>query len=286
MKKKRNSEWKVTASIWWLEFRSIFLSSRWVVVTLITYFMVKFYLQPLISFADIYDLSICPAVIPLLYSNTIFISMGMFVIIFMMSNFPVKDSLQRYVLVRSSGKAWINGQILALISLAVVWLIELQLSILLCLGERSDWSEWGQLWWTLASGKLAEYGFMGLANAEESILQFYTPFQASIWSSVLILLTTVIFGEIIFLLDGILQHYVGEIILAFWSLLWFVIGIFQIDNLRFLRVLSPKNYLDIGVYVNKWEKSVQMLGILIGFILLFYILIRFCNYKKIITCEE
>lgn len=285
MGRKIWNEIRKTIHVWWFEFRGIVFSSRWVVLSIITFFMIKFYLGSLIDFAQTYELGIYPAGIPFLFADTLFSSLGMFILIFMMSVFPITNHLQQNVLLRSGNRIWANGQMLTIMTLAIVWLAETQIFVCIIFGSCLDFSGWGKVWSTAASGKILEYGFYSMVTVSTDILQGYTPLQAVLTSMLFIWLMAIIFGEIIFCVDGLCHNYLGEILLSIWGLIWLVVGIFKLDYLAFIKPFSPKNWLDISRYVNNETALIQSLSYMIGIIIILYLINRILIHNKVIALK-
>lgn len=272
--------------IWWFEFRMIVCSSRWLVLSIITFFLVKFYLIDVFTFADAYGLKDYPAAFAFLFTDYTFVSLGMLILIFMMSVFPVKNRLQQNILFRSGNFSWITGQFLAMATIAVVWILEIQLFICLVFGKRMDFSGWGKLWKTIETGKYLEYGFSMNISVSNGVIEAYEPWQAILFSMILVWLMAVLFGEFIFCIDGICKNYIGEIILALWSFMWILVGNFHMmEKWEFIKKITPKKWIDISRYVESDDLLRESLGMMIFLMIVLYILSLFFAKKKIITPE-
>lgn len=272
--------------VWWFEFRGIVFSTRWLLLSVITFFLVKFYLNEFVFFARTYELGIYPAALISLFTDIGFVSLGMLILIFMMSVFPIVNHLQQNVLLRSGNRIWVNGQMLTMITMALLWIVEIQVFICIIFGKNLDFSGWGKAWGTAATGKLVDYGVASAVTISSEVIQGYTPLQAVLTSALFVWMMAIIYGEIIFCVDGLCNNYVGEIILTVWSLMWLIVGNFHmLEEVPIIKKLSPQNWLDISRYVNNPSKFAQSLGMMLGVILIFYIINRILIHKKIIAVK-
>lgn len=275
-----------TTRIWWFEFRMIFFSVKWIVISIFTFFLVKFYLEDVIVFADAFGLKDYPAVLPFLFADYGFISLGMIILIFIMSVFPIRNHLQQGVLVRSGDYCWVTGQFLTAVSVALLWILEIQAFILLEFGGRSDFTGWKKLWGTIAVGKHLDYGFSVGISVSEKVVNGYGPLQAILVSMLFVSFMAILYGEFIFCVDGICGNHIGEVILAVWSLMWLVVDNFHmLENFKILKTISPKNWLDIGRYAGQKELLLKNFSLMLALVIGLYILSIFLVKKKIIETE-
>lgn len=269
--------------VWWFEFRNIVCSSRWLVLSIISFLMLQFYLEEIIKFAKDYDLTVYPAALPFLFADGTFSSLGMLVLIFLVSVFPVTNHLQQNVLLRSGCKIWGNAQMLTIVSLVLLWIAEMQIFICLMIGGNLSFSGWGKAWGTCAAGLLKEYGYVNAIGVSQKVIMAYEPGQALGRSILLIWLTGIIFGEFIFCVDGVCKNFIGEIILSIWSLAWLVISNFSaLADSPVLRRISPANWLDIEHFIGNSRNYLWILLTMCGIILFFYLLNHLLIHKKVI----
>jgi hypothetical protein len=261
-------------------------SSRFLIVSVFTFLLVHFYLKLLLDFAGDFNLGVYPAALPFLFSDQSFVSLGILLLVFLFSGSPLNDEIQKGILMRSKSGAWCHGQILAIATTVFLWLVEIQLFVCLQIGKLLDFSGWGKAWGTCASGKSFELGYDMNLSVSQDIITKYTPAQAILLCGLFVFLTGVVFGEIIFVLDGITGHPIGEILLSVWGLAYLVISnIRWFDQITFLQKFSPKNWLSINRYATGSSGLYSNL-ILICVIIVFlfasaHILVR----KKIIMPE-
>ncbi|MCM1192208.1 MAG: hypothetical protein NC123_12965 [Butyrivibrio sp.] len=261
--------------VWWFELRTVLLSGRWVVLTMVSFMLMGFYLKPILQFAEVYDLKLCPAVFPHFFGDSVFSSLGMLLLIFMTSVFPITGHIQQGILMRSGNRCWVNGQFLTDITLVLLWLGEMLLFICAIIGGRLSFQGWGKVWGSFGGESARNLGFDSYADISMEIILGYTPLQAVLMSMLFVWLTGILFGEFIFCVDGLCRNYIGEILLAVWGFGNLLIASFgNLSEIGFLRMLSPVSWLDISRYIGNPVRVGRVLLVMGGLILLFYIFNR------------
>lgn len=257
--------------VWLFELRSIVLSYKWLVLSLISFMLVSLYMKNIVSFADTYDLGVYPAALAFFFEDYTFCNIGMLALIFVMSTFPVTNKLQQGVLLRSGRLTWAAGQMFTVVTVSVLWFIEMMLFVCILLGEHLDLSGWGQVWGSL-SGDMSSGADVGITVSKRVILGF-KPWEAVLISAVFVVLTGAIYGLIIFCIDGLTKSYVGEVLLSVWSMAWIVIGSFEFiaDN-RYIRMFSPRNWLSLDKYIGNQGDIYINIGIMTGIIAVLWLL--------------
>ena len=236
--------------VWWYELRRVILSYNWLVLTIISYILVSMYMQGVMDFANIYDLKVYPAALAFFFEDYTFCNVGMLVLVFAMSTFPVTDKLQEGVLMRCGRLTWAIGQLCAIVSVVLVWLVEMQLMVCITIGEYIDFSSWGQVWGSFSENGIATGMMSGGIMISMKTLLGFEAWQAVLLSFLFVGLTGIIYGLIIFCLDGLTGKNLGELVLSIWSLGWIVVGSFDfLSENRVIRSLSPRNWLNLEQYV-------------------------------------
>ena len=272
--------------VWWFEFRCILFSSRFLVLSLVSFLLVHFYMEETLKFAEEYDLAMYPAAISFLFADGTFACLGILLVIFMLSVFPVTNHLQQNVLIQSGSRIWCSAQMFTIVSVVLVWLVELQLFILILIGDKMDFSGWGKVWGSCANGTAREFGYLGAFSVPRAVLMSYQPGEALFLSLLFVFLMGVLFGEFIFFIDSICNHAVGEILLSAWSFCYLIVANFQqLQGVWILQKLSPKNWLDITRYAGYPEGVREAVVIMSGLIVLFFILNQFIVKKKIVMIK-
>lgn len=261
--------------VWWFELRTVLLSGRWVVLTLVSFVLLGLYLKQLLLFAEVYDLKLCPAALPHFFGDPVFSSLGMLLLVFLTSVFPITGHIQQGILMKSGNRCWVNGQFLADVTLVLTWLCEMFLFICVIIGGRISFQGWGKVWGSFAGETARNLGFDSHAHISMEIILGYTPLQAVLMSTLFVWLTGILFGEFIFCVDGLCRNYIGEILLAVWGFGNLLIASFgKLSEISFLRMLSPVSWLDISRYIGNPVRTCRVLLVMGGLILLFYIFNR------------
>ena len=277
---------KKTLYVWWFELRCILLSSRFLVFSLVSFLLVHFYMRETLEFARDYDLNMYPAAISFLFADGTFSCLGILLAIFMLSVFPVTNHLQQNVLIQSGCHVWCTAQMLTIMSLVVIWLMELQIFVCVLVGGRLDFSGWGKVWGSCASGTARELGYLGALSVPRDVLMSYQPGEAVRLSMLFVFLMAVFFGEFIFCIDSICNRAVGEIVLSAWSFGYLIVANFQdLQGVWLLQKLSPKNWLDIGRYVVYSGGFREAVCLMCGLILLLFIVNHILVKKKIVMIQ-
>lgn len=275
-----------TMHVWWFELRTILFSTRWLVISVITFLLVHFYLKDILIFAKDYDLGMYPAAIPFLFADGTFACLGILMVIFMVSVFPINNHLQQNVLIQSGCMTWGNAQFLTMSSLVFLWIAELQVFVCIVIGGRIDFSGWGKVWGSCSSGVLYELGYVNIMDVQREVLMAYQPGEALVISLLFLFLMGIFFGEFIFFIDGLCRNSIGEILLSTWSLAYLIIANFKgFDGVHILQKLSPKSWLSISRYIGQPQSLTQAVLIMLGLILLFYILNQLLIKKKRIALQ-
>lgn len=272
--------------VWWFEFRCILFSSRFLVFSLISLLLVHYYMEETLRFAKDYDLKMYPAAISFLFADGTFACLGILLSIFMLSVFPVTNHLQQNVLIQSGCRVWCSAQMLTIVSVIVVWLMELQLFVYILIGGRLDFSGWGKVWGSCANGTARELGYFGVLSVPREVLMSYQPQEAVLTSLLFVFLMAVIFGELIFCIDSICNHAVGEVLLSAWSFGYLIVANFRgLQGVWILQKLSPKNWLDIERYIAYPRGFRETLLFMCGLILLLFVINQILVKKKVVMIE-
>jgi hypothetical protein len=273
-------------TVWWFEFRSIVCSVRWIVLTVVTFVLVQCYLGDTQEFAAEYGLKGFPAALIFLFHDYTFCGLGMLLLIFTTSVFPVTNHLQQNILLHSGNRIWYTAQFFTVSSVVLTWVAEVQVIICFLMKDCLVWSKWGNVWGTKAAELMQEMGFVSLSSEQSGILEGYETWQALLLVVVLIWLNGVIFGMIIFCVDGVCKNYLGEIILSVWSFIWVILGSFPfMTKYAFVKKFSPRQWLDIERYIANSGKLIHTLLFMGGMILILYIIGYVLVRKKVIALD-
>ncbi len=279
MKNMRNTDYKINRIVsakrslgairasWWLEVRSVICSGRWAVVSLLSLFLMIFYMKGMIEFADAYGEKISPVVLPFLFSDSSFGNLGLMVLVFLMSVFPFRDNLQRGIRMKAGNKCYGATQILTMITLALVWAAELQILSILVIGTRCLFGSWGKIWGTCAAGSRLASGYNISVEVDMNIILNYEPWNAMLVSVLFVVLISILFAEIIFFLDALTGYSIGEIILTVYCFGFFAVSSLQLTSLtEVIGKYNPSEWMNISGYMlheGSMGKTLLRLGILL-----------------------
>ena len=270
--------------VWWFEFRSIVLSYKWLVLSIISFMLINIYMKDIILLADTYDLGVYPATMAFFFDDYAFCNVGMLALIFVMSNFPVTNKLQQGVLLRSGRLTWAMAQMCTVVTVVFLWIAEMMLFTCIILGGRLDLSGWGKVWGSFSSE--AYSGIVGSITISKRIILGFEPWNAVLLSSVFVTLTGIIYGMLIFCLDGLTKRYVGEVILSVWSLAWIVIGSFDfLAENKYIRMFSPRKWLSLDNYIGNADAIYENIIIMLSIIVILWIFGSLLGKKQRIVPE-
>lgn len=229
------------------ETKIILFSSKFVLISILSFIMMDSRMRPYRSFAMTYDLTMPPAVLPFGLSDSVYCNILFLLLIMLFSNVPLKNRGQGQVMQRSGLTTFGGGHLLSVALVSVVFLAEqLIYSVIVCM-PYVNFGDWGKLWGSVASGLYLELGFPQYFNVSEEILRNYTPLQAIGAASVLFLLTGICYGVIEFLLNGLSRGKLGTIVLSIWSVAWIFVSTSKNDMVRGMMRISPQIWNNLSL---------------------------------------
>lgn len=278
---------RIMCRVFWLHLRSIICSGKWVTVTALSFLIIWFYMENILRFARQYELSVYPAAIPVFFGDGIFCSLGMLLLVFLMSEFPIRSHFEQNVMIRCGNVSWLGAQILVMAATVLLWLAQLEVFVCILLGKNLSFSGgWGKVWGSIAGGTVEAFGYSFPISVSWNLVLYFTTKQAVVLGSLLVWLAGIFFGEFIFLVDGISNHYIGELILAMWSLLSLVSASFKaLGKMPFFQMVSPIRWFDISRYANSPRIFAHTMIILVVLIFIFTIANAWLVRKKRIVLK-
>ncbi len=267
--------------VWWFEVRCIVCSGRWLVLSLMSFLLLRLYLANILQFTKDYELPAVPAALPFLFADGTFNSLGMLLLVFLVSAFPICNQIQQNVLGKSGSFIWETAQMLTIITTVALWILEMQVFVMVLFGRNLSFGGWGKVWGSMASGVSQEMGYSGGIHVSDFVIMNYNPIQAIGMSMLLMFLTGVIFGMLVFLLDGISRNYIGEILLVFWSLFCLTTANFPaFFKIAFIRKISPVTWMNLESYITEPQNFGKILVLLAAILLVLYVLNYIIVKKK------
>ena len=263
------------------EFRLMLLSSRFVVLSLISFLFMDMAMRPIREFAADYKLSITPAVLPFYFSDIVYCNIAFLLLVLLYSDVPLKGVGQRFLLQRGKSMTVCGmGHLLALFLMGIVFVSEQVLFSFLTSFPDIMSEGWGKVWGSIASGQAASLEYRFSIGVSDVVLRNYTPWQAVTVSAVLFFLTGCIYGLVEYLLNGLSGGKLGSVVLTVWSLGWIFLEKSLFPGLRKLLNYSPQSWNDLS-RLALHEAGGQMVVLAVVVLLLMAVILLFIRYRKI-----
>ncbi|MGN0297823.1 MAG: hypothetical protein ACI4C1_01335 [Lachnospiraceae bacterium] len=270
-------------AVWSFNMQTSIFSPKWLVLSIVSFSLVSSAMFEYVKYALDYQLLMPPVGFAAILTSPLEI----FFLIYISSAFPLRNPLQRAVWLRSGCKIWTYAQTLTMISLLVVWVVEMHLFILINMIGCIEWTnDWGSVWAASAT-KMENLGYLRKFAFEMEIINYYKPYQALGIYILLFLLTGFLFSEFIFFFDGLTNRYLGEVILVVWVLAWDIVDGFVYTGgySKIWQYLSPKKWLDLKMYFNNPDELKNMILIMMGLGILFCAANQMIVKKKLLLLE-
>ncbi len=186
-------------------FRKHFLSARTAAVLIISYLLMDMFLSPVRDFAKSVDVSVSPWGAPLVLSGPYIVMVFMLLYFFWISDFPVTDRTQLYIVNRIGIGKWIGGQTLYILSTGFFYILHLWLGInLLLLPVMKYEAGWGKVFGTLSQPQIsADQGI--LLEIPYRIISNYDPLTTNINMLLICSLVTGVIGVLVLSLNAYLR---------------------------------------------------------------------------------
>ncbi|MGN0384170.1 MAG: hypothetical protein ACI4DS_07860 [Eubacterium sp.] len=161
-------------------------------------------------------IKVSPWIFPFMFTHRYMKITFMIPVVFLFSDAPFIDANQMYVMIRSGRKRWCGGQLLYIIAASFNYALVLLLSsIIFNINNMYLDTEWGELLGSAGTaGLLNAYGHQyDTVSISGGIVKYYTPLQAMFFSFVLMWLSFIFLGMIMYLVNIISKsHTIGCII--------------------------------------------------------------------------
>ena len=230
------------------ETRLMLLSSRFLILSVISYIFMDAAMRPVRQFAADYHLGIVPAVMPFYGASITYANIALLLLILLYSDIPLKGDGQRFLIIRGRSLAGCAvGHVISLIITGVVFVLEqLLFSVITALPSVSFGGGWQKVWGSIASGRALSLGYLFGLGVSDVVIRTYTPIQAVTCSAFLFLLIGCIYALIEFLLNGISRGKLGTVVLSVWSVGWIFLERSHVPILRKLLKYSPQTWNDLS----------------------------------------
>lgn len=252
--KKSITIWRVA----FYEVRLLVFSTKFVMLSLLSWMFLDFFVMEIRNFAVDYDLKMVPAVIPFYFSDLIYSNIALLLLILLFSDFPLDNSGQMQIEQRAGRTCYEWGQLLSIILIACIYVAEQFIfSVAVCL-RCVEWSGWGKVWGSAASEKFMDLGYSSYVGISQEVILNYEPYQAIILSAITFLLTGIGYGLLVYLLNRYSRGKLGTVVLSIWSLWWIFIVNIDKEWSRQLCRLSPQRWNDLSI-----RKPDEVMGVII-----------------------
>lgn len=263
------------------EFRLMFLSSRFLVLSLVSFLFMDMAMRPIREFAADYGLAITPAVLPFYFSDVTYCNIAFLLLVLLYSDIPLKGMGQRFLLQRGKSMAVCGmGHLLALFLLGIVFVSEQVLFSFLTSLPDITAGGWGKVWGSIASNQAVGLGYRFSISASDVVLRNYTPLQAVTVSAALFFLTGCIYGLVEYLLNGLSGGKLGTVVLTVWSLGWIFLEKSLFPGLRKLLDYSPQSWNDLS-RLDLPESGGRMAVLAVAVLLLMAVVVVLVRHRKI-----
>lgn len=190
-----------------------------------------------------------PWLLPCLLHAPVFSNCIMLLVVFLFSGMPFKGGNQMLVLQRAGRMQWFIGQILAMTVVSAAYSLFLLFgSVLVMLPCISLKNEWGNAYIACVFNEqmqLEKYKVAG-GMISDIMIKKYTPVSALLISLVLIFFLCLLYGSILFLINGVTNSYTGVIVLSVWSFAsMFLDDMGNIFSFSQLKQISPVYWANI-----------------------------------------
>ena len=191
----RVNEIRRVFKITFYEFRLMLFSSRFVVLSLLSFLFMDMAMRPVREFAADYGIAITPAVLPAYFADVVYCNIAFLLLIFLYSDVPLKGAGQRFLLQRGKSMAGCGmGHLFAMSLMGIVFVSEQVLFSFLTALPSITMEDWGKVWGSIASGEAVNLGYSFSLGVSDTVLRNYTPLQAVAGSAAIFFLTGCIYG--------------------------------------------------------------------------------------------
>lgn len=242
--KKCRAVWNVAV----YETKVFLLSSKFILVSLISWAVLDISTRTIREFAAEYSLMIPPAVLPFYLSDIVYGNIVYLLLVLLVCDVPLRHRSQKQILQRCGMTGLASGQMLSLVFVSILFYVEQMIfSMVLCL-PRLSFGDWGKLWGSVASGTALEAGYNVSFGVSQEVLRNYSLWQAVGYSAVTFVLTGICYGLVVFLFNGLSRGRLGTALVSGWSVIWIFLRSNSNDWVRGLMQYSPQNWNDLSLH--------------------------------------
>ena len=229
------------------DFLTYFFSSRLLLFVLLQLVIMHFYLNNMILFAKEVNYPISIWVFPFLFQNVYVQFLYGISVVYFFSTVPFFQHNQLYTVIRQGRKRWIAGKCLRIVFSSVLLVfIDYLISVIILLPHIEIANNWGKVLHSLSmTNAIAEYGIK--IPIPYTLISDYTVGEAITKILIILFLTTMLIGMIMFVLSVIWSKLVAVILGTTIAVLTVVVANLyqQINQITYFSPLSWTNLLMI-----------------------------------------
>lgn len=257
-------------------------NNRIKIIFLLAIMCVAIYTDGIGTLSDNMGIKVSPWIYPFLFSYRYMKIVFIIPILFIFCDAPFIDDNQIYIMLRVKRKVWCVGQILYICVTSVIYSLVLMVSsVIVNINHITFSSNWGEVLGTAGTtNAMSQFNLQyNTIKISGRIITYYTPAQAMFFSFILMTLSFIFIGMIIYVVNVITKSsIVGSICAAVFILLTAVV-----DGFPYLMWLSPISCNSI----NNIDVAGQTLYPTIQYVLSVYsIVIAACIIIALITSRR
>ncbi|WP_281890569.1 hypothetical protein [Paenibacillus sp. YYML68] len=239
------------------------------------------------DYAAAVGVPVSPWVFPFFLTRPIMVSIFGCLTLLLFCDAPFTDSHTPFLMIRTSRRNWVLGQLLYIMMAAFVYTAFFVVaSVVALIPHLQLTADWGAVLRTIAynPSSLSKYGITSLADVAGPAITLFSPVQAMFISFGLFALVSIFIGVLIFCFNIVLRRMSGLIVAGGFTVLsYFSIYVGKMSYGNAPYYISPINwssmiYLDFG-YTGSMPSPIYAVTVLVGSIVLMSIVsvIVFCK---------
>lgn len=209
-------EWKIVC----IDLKKMFKSPKIYLLLFFSFFFLRDYvnMNEIKALAEQMNLAVPPAVYPLILGEWSYRLFVFLMLIMLMADVPFQDDSVLYTIQRTGFQKWMNGKILSVFMISVVYqLLFFLLSILILLPDLGFANQWGDVFETVSYNHTQAFASTGNIWSMQEIMNNYTPVAAVLYTFLLSVLIGTMIGLFIFLVNGITKSQAGMVLVLIYG---------------------------------------------------------------------
>lgn len=212
----------------WIHIIANYTQKRTLFALILQWLYMYSILIPVITFADEFNLDLHISLYPFLHTDPIFIIVITLSFLLILSNIPMNNEMQSYLIHRTSTSKWITSQILYIIFSIFIYIINIMLSyIIISLSYITFHSnDWGKLIGSLNYYPDIINQYEIAINIPSTLMVNYTPLQLFIMTVIMMILIF-FFSGLMLMLFNIIRPGLGLVLYSVFIFLYLAIRHFN-----------------------------------------------------------